>query len=137
MRCSRRQESQPPSGEDTGCGGDDPVLAGQYLQRGQQFGHVQVHLPRHGVELGEAEVDNRRPSAVTTTTAAARQATCTRPVMTRPTVPRPPGTGAAGPRSHRNAAAEAANAPASRRPAEIRRDQPDHVARVTVAGGRQ
>jgi hypothetical protein len=62
-----------------------------------------------------------RSVAATTTTTGARQATCTRPVMTWPTVPRPPGADAAGPRSHRNAAAEAANAPASRRPAEISR----------------
>ena len=54
--------------------------------------------------------------AATTTTTAARQATWTRPATTWPGVRDRRQTDAAGPRSHRDAAAEAANAPASRRP---------------------
>jgi hypothetical protein len=39
-------------------GGRGPVLADQDGQRGEQFGHVQVHLPVRGGQLGEAEVDD-------------------------------------------------------------------------------
>ena len=62
-----------------------------------------------------------RSVAATTTATAARHATWTRPVMTRPAVPRPPGTAAAVPRSHRRAIHETASEQASRRPAEISR----------------
>ena len=66
---------------------------------------------------------NRRLRSVTATTmaAAARNATCTRPVMTPSAGPSSSGTDAAGPRSGRDAAHETAIAQASRRPAEISR----------------
>ena len=74
-----------------------------------------------------------RRVAATTTATAARQATWTRPVMTRPAVPRPPGTAAAG----RAATGARPTRRRARRQQEARRDQPDHVSRMTVPGGRQ
>ena len=55
-----------------------------------------------------------RSAAATTTAAAARHETCTRPVVTRRVGPRLSTTGAAGPSSQRNAAAEAASEQPSR-----------------------
>ena len=70
-----------------------------------------------------ASTRNRRLRSVaaTTTAAAARQATCTRPVVTRPADPRSSGTAAAEPSSHRRATQETPNEQASRRPAAISR----------------
>ncbi len=62
-----------------------------------------------------------RSAAATTTAAAARHETCTRPVVTRRAGPRLSTSGAAGPSSQRNAAAEAVSEQPSRTLPEISR----------------
>jgi len=54
----RHGRGYSPGAEDLSGGGHGPVLTRQGGQRGEQFGHVQVHLPWRGGELGEAEVDD-------------------------------------------------------------------------------